>query len=148
GFVSEVESLHAKINGAVPSPPRYLLERLILDTTSYLATAELPGISNELISEAQAARERLKAAGLPVPAVEALARYQWAAQVLKGVITRPVQRRATPSDRIDRFLTNRLWGTLVFLAVMLLIFQAVFYVAEPASATIDGLIALLGSWIE
>ena len=58
-----------------------------------------------------------------------MARYGWAAQVLEGVVTRPTERPLTLSDRIDRVLTHRVWGTLVFLVVMLLMFQAVFFVA-------------------
>jgi ferrous iron transport protein B len=137
-FVREVETLHNKstTNGQ-PRLPRYLVERLILDTSGYLAESGLPGINRGVLDEVAAARSRLAEAGLPVPGVEAMARYQWAAQVLGGVVTRPSERRVTLSDRIDRLLTHRLWGTLVFLLVMLVMFQAVFYVAEPASAWID-----------
>src|SRR5207247_2040867 len=62
-----------------------------------------------------------------------------------GVVARPADRPVTVSDRIDRVLTHRVWGTLVFLIVMLLMFQAVFFVAEPASAAIDWLNGLLGN---
>ena len=39
--------------------------------------------------------------------------------------------RLTASDRIDRLLTHRLWGTLIFALVMLVMFQAVFVWARP-----------------
>jgi ferrous iron transport protein B len=137
-FASEVAALHrrASSNGHA-ALPRYLVERLLLDTSGYLVDSGLPGISRELLTEVEAARARLAAAGLPVPAVEALARYQWAAQVLSGVVTRVAERKATPSDQIDRILTHRVFGSLVFLVVMLLMFQAVFYLASPASNVID-----------
>jgi ferrous iron transport protein B len=134
-FVAEVDALHARANAnGHPGLPRYLAERLLLDTSGYLAAAGMPGISRELVEELPAARARLAAAGLPVPAVEAMARYQWAAKVLEGVVTRPRERRLTISDRIDRVLTHRVWGTLVFVLVMLLMFQAVFYVADVSGA--------------
>lgn len=134
-FAAEVETLQLRAgsNGDAKLP-RYLVERLLLDTSGYLAASGLPGISRELVDELPAARTRLAAAGLPVPAVEAMARYQWAADVLEGVVTRPSQRRVTFSDRIDRVLTHRIWGTLVFVIVMLLMFQAVFYVADVTGA--------------
>src|SRR5207248_2548371 len=114
-FVAEVDALCNRTAKMAESPtPRYLIERLLLDTSGYLAAANLPGIDEELLAEVKAARGRLAAAGCPVPAVESIARYSWAAQMLDGVITRPTQRRHTLSDRIDRVLTHRLWGTLVF----------------------------------
>jgi ferrous iron transport protein B len=147
-FVSEVEALHSLANSnGHPALPRYLIERLLLDTSGYLAESGRPGISGDLLEEVQAARTRLTAEGLTVPAVEAVARYQWAAQVLSGVVTRPAQRRLTLSDRIDRVLTHRVWGMLAFLIVMLLMFQAVFFVAEPASAAIDWLNGLLADFV-
>src|SRR5262249_8273144 len=35
------------------------------------------------------------------------------------------------TDRLDRVLTHKVWGTLVFLALMFLVFQAIFNGARP-----------------
>jgi ferrous iron transport protein B len=110
--------------------PRYLVERLLLDTSGYLAEASIAGITPELLKEVAIARERLKTAGIPIPAVEAMARYQWAAKVLKDVVTRPKQRPTTLSDRLDKLLTHRVFGSLFFLVVMLVMFQAVFWIND------------------
>ncbi|MGI8977884.1 MAG: ferrous iron transport protein B [Pirellulaceae bacterium] len=110
--------------------PRYLVERLLLDTSGYLAEASIPGITPHLLNEVADARERLKAVGVPVPAVEAMARYQWASSVLKDVVTRPRHRPATLGDRLDKLLTHRLFGTIFFLVLMLLMFQAVFWIND------------------
>ena len=48
-----------------------------------------------------------------------------------GVVAEPRRWQVTASDRIDRILTHRLWGTLVFALVMLVVFQAVFVWARP-----------------
>src|SRR5262245_6471987 len=101
-FVGEVETLCARANSnGHPGLPRYLVERLLLDTSGYLAKAARLGINGELMAEVQAARGRLAAAALPIPAVESIARYRWATQVLNGVVTRPAHRPVTTSDRID-----------------------------------------------
>jgi ferrous iron transport protein B len=144
-FVEEVDALQGRAaSNGQPALPRYLAERLLLDTSGYLAKSGLPGIHDELLTEVTAARERLAKAGLQVPGVEAIARYQWAAEVLKGVVARPKERRVTVSDRIDRLLTHWFWGTLVFLAVMALMFQAVYYVPDVTRAgdAIDWLMAI------
>lgn len=119
-------------------PPRYLAERMLLDTSGYLEREKsLSEWGYDLGKDLYDARERLLKAGFPVPAVEAMARYQWAAQVLKPVIVRDAERRETFTDQVDRWLTHWFSGTLVFLAVMFILFQAVSLVAEPASWAID-----------
>ena len=87
--------------------PRYLVERLLLDTTGYLQGAlaadrvsghERAGESGATL---KSARDRLAAAGIGVPAIEAQARYGWVARVTEGVVERPdssaLRRAATVS---------------------------------------------------
>jgi ferrous iron transport protein B len=131
-------------NGAAGAPangaavPRYLVERLLLDTSGYLEQAgaiysngQRRIASPELKQHLLAARERLSAAGVPVPAVEALARYDWAGRQLEGVVQRPAARSKTLSDTIDHILTHRVWGTAVFAAMMFLMFSSIFIFARP-----------------
>lgn len=148
-FSREVDALTAQVNSnGHPAVPRYLVERLLLDTSGYLLQSERDAFNASLVSEVDQARKRLSAAGMPVPGVEAMSRYKWAASVLDGVVSRPTQRKQTLSDRLDRVLTHRVWGTLVFVIVMLFLFQAVFYVAEPASMAIDWLNGTLSGWVQ
>lgn len=143
--VAALEQLERR--AGIPVLPRYLLERLLLDTTGYLENAGLPGVTAELLAETKAARSRLALQGLPVPGVEAMSRYQWIAGILEGVVARPKQRLVTTGDKVDRVLTHRVWGTLVFVAMMVLMFQTVFWMAEPASLLIDGGKSWLGDQI-
>lgn len=130
-FKHEVDRLAILVNeGGKSSIPRPLVERLLLDTSGYLEKHLLTNGRSSLAGELQLARNRLHEAGLAVPAVEAMARYGWVGQVLEGVVTRPAKRPKTASDRIDRVLTHRLWGTLFFLAMMVLVFQSVFRLAQ------------------
>ena len=73
-----------------------------------------------------------------MPAVEARTRYGWIREAVAGGgdASRP-QRPVTWTDRLDRVLTHRVWGTLVFLAVMFLVFQSIFTWAEPLMELID-----------
>lgn len=145
-FQSEVailEELAAKTDNVLP---RYLVERLLLDTSGYLSESSIIGITPAILSEVADARERLKASGVPIPAVEAMARYQWAAMVLKNVVARPKQRPITFSDKLDRLLTNRVFGSLFFLALMFVMFQAVFLVNDLLRIG-DGIDAAAG-WLQ
>ena len=151
-FSNEVERLKSSIaaeSQAAGSPPwpRYLVERLLLDTGGYLEQAGVPGVNGELGERLRDARSRLADAGHPVPAVEAMARYGWVGQVLDGVIVRREKHGVTPSDRIDRVLTHKVWGTLVFALMMLIVFSSIFIFAQYPMEWIDGLAGSAGDWV-
>jgi len=142
-FVAEVAALAKAFDSCrqpgEETPPRYVLERLLLDTGGYLEERMKVAGHSEIQPALAAARDRLEQADCPVPAIEAIARYDWVAQMLDGVVQRPDERRVTISDRIDRFLTHRIWGTLAFIVVMVLMFQAVFSWSEPLKGALDAL---------
>ena len=125
--------------------PRYLVERLLLDTSGYLnGVLSINGQVVPLRDDLAAARARLAAAGLSVPAVEAQARYAWVGRVLSGVVSHPPTRRVTRGDKLDRFLTHKVWGTFVFAMAMLVVFSSVFLAADPLMRGIDGAGRLAG----
>jgi ferrous iron transport protein B len=127
-FEREVADLRAAIGAEVPA---YLLRRLLLDVGGYTEQRLAQQLGNGLCDRVREARQRLASAGCPVPGVEARSRYAWIKQVTAGAVQRPLERLVTWTDRLDRVLTHRLWGTLVFLAVMFLVFQAIFTWARP-----------------
>ncbi len=150
-FQQETAALQAAWNGADGDNgnaplPRYLAERLLLDTSGYLQGAlardEGRPHNDDVL---QAARRRLAEAGCSVPAVEAQVRYGWVARVLEGVVTRPASRVVMPADRIDRFLTHKVWGTVVFALMMLLVFSSVFIFADPLMGYVDAAIGAIGN---
>ena len=51
------------------------------------------------------------------------------------------------SEKLDSVLLHRVWGPLVFLAVVVLVFQAIFTWATPAMDGVEVLIAGSGEWL-
>ena len=147
--VQEVERLQALVRSEAQTQsappqelsayelPHYLALRLMLDSNEYLRLAGIPGVTAKVVEFLAAAHQRLAAAGCPVPGIEAISRYQWVAEVLNGTVHRPPERLTTTSDRIDRVLTHRVSGSLIFVLMMALMFQLVFVIAEPARMLID-----------
>jgi ferrous iron transport protein B len=133
-FEREVEGLQCSLNDGVP---HFLLRRLILDIGSYTEQRLAERFGSDMRLRVQAARQRLSDAGCPVPAVEARTRYQWIRDALNGCVERPRQRPVSWTDRIDHALTHRLWGTLVFLALMFLVFESIFTWARPIMKAIS-----------
>lgn len=146
-FQGEVTQLAAAIQQRSGRPwPRYLVERLLLDTSGYLESDSLGLVPGDL-SDLGEARERLARAGCTVPAVEAMARYGWVSRTLDGVVQRPAAAAVTLADRIDRVLTHRVWGSLAFVALMFVVFQAVFRGAGPMMDLIETGTGAVGDWI-
>jgi ferrous iron transport protein B len=122
--------------------PRYLVERLLLDSAGYLEGPFLDGWYGEdhaaaIRPELAAARARLAEAGSPVPAVEAVSRYGWVGRVLEGVVSRPKQRVVTRGDAIDRVLTHRFFGAAIFALLMLVVFSSIFLWAAPLMGLVE-----------
>ncbi len=79
---------------------------------------------------------------------DAALRYQWASMVQRATVPQPTEERQRPiTDRIDYILTHRVFGLIVFLAVMYLVFQSIYTFAQPIMDLIDGGFKALGGFI-
>ncbi len=127
-FEREVEALRQALGGDVEP---FLIRRLLLDVGGHTERRLTEQFGSGVGERVQAARQRLAEAGCPVPAVEARTRYGWIRPITSACVTRPAQRPVTWTDRLDRVLTHKLWGTLIFLALMFVVFQSIFTWARP-----------------
>jgi ferrous iron transport protein B len=124
-FESEVAGLRDIVGDQVPA---FLVRRLLLDVGGFM---ERRFADEALLSEVRAARKRLADAGCQVPAVEARTRYAWIKETVAGCVQRPAHRPVVWTDRLDRVLTHKIWGTAIFLLLMFFVFQAIFTWARP-----------------
>jgi ferrous iron transport protein B len=139
----ETDTLAAAMQYSVPP---FLARRLLLDVDGDLERTlpkEHPGLASTLM----AARNRLNDAGCPIPAGEARARYGWIRDVTAKCVTRPTVRPVTATDRLDRILTHKLWGTLIFLAIMFAMFMSIYIAAKPIMDGIKGGFDSLGELV-
>ena len=111
--------------------PPYLRERMLLDVGGQVVERYRGRCSGDLTGRLTEARERLAGAGCKVPAVEAAGRYRWAKECLSDTLETPAEAPATASDQLDRVLTHRVWGLLIFAGLMFGLFQAIFSWAGP-----------------
>ncbi len=101
--------------------------------------------------------------GEDVDAVIADRRYGWIHNLVNEAVQRTHTDRYTRSDKIDRFVTHRFWGILIFLALMWLVFKLTADLSAPyvdwiggvlAGPVTHGVVALLtavglgGTWVE
>src|SRR5579864_5411049 len=142
-FEKEVAALHEALPGFSP----FLVRRLLLDVGGYTERSLSQSNGHNLSDHLHEARSRLQQAGHPVPAVEARTRFHWIKETTAGCLQRPIERPVTWTDRLDRILTHRIWGTLVFLLVMFLIFQPIFTGARPLMDLISSGKDMLAEWL-
>ena len=77
-----------------------------------------------------AARKRLEAAGVDWRGAPIEWRYARVAEIQQAVSAELVPPGETFSDKLDRVVTHKVWGTLIFVAVMALMFQSIFSFAK------------------
>jgi ferrous iron transport protein B len=127
--------------------PPFLVRRLLIDVGGYTERWLTTTIQDHFADDVQAARQRLIQAGCPVPGVEARTRYGWIRQATADCLERPAVRPASWTDRLDRVLTHRVLGLVIFLALMLFVFQAIYVWARPLMDLVLAVQEQLGSWV-
>jgi len=92
------------------------------------------------------ARAILAEAGLDAASVEPMQRYGHLAQLMDGIVTRPETRRVSGGESVDRILTHRFWGLIIFALLMYGVFWMIYAGAGPAMDLIDGTFGALGAF--
>jgi ferrous iron transport protein B len=78
---------------------------------------------------------------------EATERYRWINEVCRDAMSVPQEARLTLTERLDRVLTHRIFGPVIFLALMLIVFQSIFSWAKLPMDAIDGAMQWLGGLV-
>jgi len=133
-FNEVAEQFQKELSDEVPA---LLVRRLLIDVGGYTEQWLVERHGEGLKAKLAAARDKLAAGGHAVPGVEARTRFGWVRAAVAAAVTKPAVRPVTWTDRIDAVLTHRLWGTVVFLVVMFLMFQSIFLWAKPLMDLID-----------
>lgn len=100
-----------------------------------------------LRTEVVAARKRLEAAGVDWRSAGIEARYARVFAIQQHVTTETALSGETFSDRLDRILTHRVWGLLIFIAIMALMFQSIFWLAQIPMDAIDAGVGWLANLV-
>lgn len=128
--------------------PTYLLTRALLDEGGASEARLVERFGATVSAQLQELRDRLAKEGCPIPAIEPRIRYRWISEYVRPAVRRPTERKQTSTDRIDRILLHRIWGIVVFLALMTIIFQSIYTFADYVMSPIDSGFGALGEWVE
>ncbi len=146
-FKSEVQSLAgvlARTSGERRS--QSTAEALLILSNERALASSAQHYPDTIQDGVAAARQRLEAAGIDWRGAAIEGRYATAAALQQYVTTELAPPGETFSDRLDRVLTHKVWGTLIFVGIMLLMFQSIFTFARiPMEALQSGVDWLGGS---
>jgi ferrous iron transport protein B len=108
----------------------------------------LSGLPPRLRPALEAARKRLEQAGIEWISDVINARYVWV-QGITARVARPREGQgASLSERLDAWLTHKVWGWVFFIGVMGLMFFMIFKVAEVPMDWIASGQLLLSDWLQ
>ncbi len=120
-FEAEIDALAAALPG-IGARGRALL---ILSDAKSLSAAPV-----EMQAAVIDARERLAGAGLDWRSAPIEARYTCIGAIQRAVTTEPATPEETASDKLDRIVTHKVWGMVIFVGIMALMFLTIFSFAQ------------------
>ena len=147
-FHQEAKLLTEWLEAKGRKPSTYQVDRLLIDSDGHFQKTICQSGLSDIADRIDEARTRLQIAGCKVPMFETKARYAWVRKLIDGAVVRQESRSASPSDRIDRWLTHRWVGMLVFVLIMFLVFQSITLFAKLPMDGIQWLQAQASSGIE
>ncbi|MST00858.1 MAG: ferrous iron transporter B, partial [Pedosphaera sp.] len=145
-FATELDFLTTKL-ASTPRRSAHAEALLVLTDEKFLADnakfypADLP----EAVATARA---RIEAAGLDWRSTAIEARYAQLALIAQAAVTETHAVHETLSDRLDRVFTHKIWGLILFVAVMALMFQTIFTFAELPMTWIEQAVGWAGKFVE
>ncbi len=142
----KLQALTHKLSAIEPDLTPARLRALALGSLTSDVQLDAFDQSPEFVDAVRFARIDLEARNVPYKMAEMSGRYGWIGPVAQAAVTRTTDPgEQSLSDKIDAVVTHRIWGPLIFGAVLLLIFQAVFTWAVPAMDAIEWLVEATGS---
>ncbi|MEY4386145.1 MAG: hypothetical protein RLY20_1428 [Verrucomicrobiota bacterium] len=122
-------------------------EALLVLTNERVLAAENSGYAKSFTDAIAAARQRLDAANVDWRGAAIEARYGSVAEIQQSVTTEVAPEGELLSDKLDRILTHKIWGTLIFIAIMAVMFQCIFVFAGYPMAWLEGGVKWAGEQI-
>ncbi len=146
-FAAEAQAVAAGIPQPV-TPQHSLAEALLLLSDDRFLESSAGHYPESIREAIRAARRRLEESGVDWRSAVIESRYQAIAAIQQNVTREATPPGHTFSDRLDRVLTHKVWGLLVFVAVLAAIFQSIFTLAQVPMEGLEHGVSWLGQHVE
>ena len=150
-FTEEMGQRISRLQSACPDDcglKRFAVTRMLFDTDGFMTEQLKAQVGDKTIETLHDEQAAMQSGGQSLAESESHARYNWITQNLDSFVKQVQPKRTvTITDRLDRWLTHPFWGLIVAGFVMVVLFQLVFWAAEPASQLIDAFNGFLGAGV-
>lgn len=147
-FQEEIEQVAKALEGEYSQRHTSALAEALLVLTDEKAEAahseRYPAAVTEVI---KTARERLTKEDIDWRGDAIEARYARIGEIHEAAVVEELEYKETFSDRLDRILTHKLWGMIIFVAIMAAMFQGIFTISEWPMTWLEEGVALLGDFV-
>ena len=149
GAIQKLEPLLVTLDKMLQFPTRWLALKLLENDVNIIDTVqELQGTQEVLELSNKLRKELITTLGEDVEVFIAGQRYQFVGKVYQHAVDNRNVNAETISDKIDKFLTNRMFGLPIFFALMWLVFNLVFTLGAIPSDMIDAGFGAFGSYLD
>jgi ferrous iron transport protein B len=122
-------------------------EALLLLSNEKALASSTTHYSQKIQDAVAAARKRLDAQGIDWRGAPIEWRYARIAEIQQTVTSELAPPGETFSDKLDRVLTHKVWGTLIFVSIMALMFQSIFSFAHYPMDALQSAVDWLGGTV-
>ncbi len=130
-FGREAQGISAKLRSLYPDRQRLAdAEALLVLSDDKVFNTHQGHYPADLLKAVVEARQRLEAQQVDWRSAAIEARYARVFAIAQHVTIESVEMGETSSDKLDRILTHRVWGLLIFVGIMALMFQTIFSFAR------------------
>jgi ferrous iron transport protein B len=146
--IGKLEPLLAVLHNEVKFPVRWLALKVLENDSNIIdSLAKLPNTAS-IINDCDKIRTELShRLGEDVELYIAGQRYQFVGKVYQQIADTRESSAVTTSDKIDKVLTNRLFGLPIFFGLMWVVFNLVFTIGDVPSGWIEEAFGKLGEFI-
>jgi len=146
--ISELVGAFASVKEKLRFPQRWLAIKLLENDKAIVEeVGKLPDGSSFLALAESARRHLSSILGDDTEVIIADRRYRFVGEVFQSSVTFGSNSFQTTSDKIDKILTNRLYGLPIFLGLMWLLFNIVFTVGAYPQGWIEEGMTWFGEWV-
>ncbi len=147
-FGHEAQAIEAKLEKFFPHRERLAsAEALLILSDDKVLNAHPEHYPKEIADAVTAARTRLEASGVDWRSAAIEARYARVSAIAQHVTVESFVEGENFSDRVDRVLTHRVWGLLVFVGIMLSMFVSIFVFAQLPMDALDAVVGWLADQV-
>jgi len=106
--------------------PLAFYEAIVLLTSTAALSEHDDRYAPELLDHVKKDHLQLEKLGIDRNSVVVESRYEWIKRVCTSSVVSQRRNANTTSDKIDRVLTHKVWGFVIFIGLMAVVFQAIF----------------------